>query len=153
MVRCKIDDAAISTLADLLHSNTIIQELWLQGNNISQQGAHELSTALKCNTSLLTLSLLGCHSITELGALALTQSLHDNNSLNRLELPDKFQKIGEQETGYASIQPRLKWFADYTKKSEVNLSRKKVDCELLSESVIKLYIHFYTHHQKLLKAL
>ena len=79
------------------------------------------------------MSLLGCQSITELGALALTKSLHDNSNLNQLELPDEFQEICERETGYASIKARLRWFADYTQKLEVDLSGKKVECELLGE--------------------
>lgn len=149
-------DAATSTLADLLCNNSIIQELWLQGNNIGVRGATELSRALKHNTSLVKLSLLGCQHITFVGALALTESLHSNHNLRQLELPDEFQMACKRVTGYASIKTRLKWPADYTRMSIVNLRKNKVDCELLGESVIKfnqyifLNLFAYIHSQELL---
>lgn len=130
----------MSPLVNLLHNNTI-QELWLQGNDISHHGATELSIALTNNTSLSRLSLLGCESITHIGAVALTKSLCNNSSLSQLEMPVAFQIACEEVT---PIMTQVKWFANYTVKSVVDISNKVVDCELLGESVIKVTFILYT---------
>lgn len=135
----------------------MIEALWLQGNDIGQEGAYKLAGVLSHDTSLLKLSLLGCNSLTERGAEALTRSLSSqisgeacspkedyNSSLSQMELPDIFMRACERGTaGYDSIKERLKWFADYRHRSVVNLSGKKVDCELLGESVIR---YSTSHH-------
>lgn len=133
LVGCHIGDASISQLIEILHNSTTIKELWLQLNNIGQQGAKALSRALKCNTSLLTLSLIGCHSITSAGAIALTNSLHDNSTLNQLELPEVYQTDIEGNCGYDSIKARVKWSADIADVSVVDMGGKEIDGELLGK--------------------
>ena len=78
LVGCSISDQQISKMAPGLHHSAALRELWLQANPIGEQGASVLAEAIRNNTTLAQLSLLGCGSIGNKGATALVQSLITN---------------------------------------------------------------------------
>ena len=55
----KISDEGAKALAEALKVNTALQELYLGGNNVSDEGAKALAEALKVNTALQKLWLGG----------------------------------------------------------------------------------------------
>ena len=130
---CSIDDSTVIRLATLLHYNNVLRELWLQVNDIGQQGASEISRVLKSNKSLETLSLLGCSSITSSGAIVLVNCLHDNSSLKRLQLSEAYKSDCAKEPGYSDVESRVEWCADVTQQSTVKIVGRSVNCEVLGK--------------------
>lgn len=122
----------------LIKRSAVLQEIWLQLNDIGQQGAGELSRALNESGSLLTLSLLGCSSITSTGAVMLVASLRKNSSLRRLQLPEAFESDCKAVPGYESVKGRVEWYADITQQSAVEIVGKTVDCDVLGTSSVSV---------------
>ena len=73
-----------------------IKSLYLRSNNISDGGAVALAQALHQNSTLKCLNLSN-NSISDSGAVALAQALHHNSTLERLYLYDN-DAIGKQGT-------------------------------------------------------
>ena len=134
---CSIDDNTAIRLAALPHYNNVLRELWLQVNDIGQQGARELSTVLKSNKSLETLSLLGCSSITSSGAMVLVNCLHDNSSLKRLQLSEAYKSDCSKEPDYSDVEEWVEWCPDITQQSTVKMEKKSVNCEVLGKSLVQ----------------
>lgn len=141
---CNIEDAAVNYLAALLGSSTVLQEFWLQLNNIGQQGASQLAGAMIINKSLLTMSLLGCSFITSTGATNLVNGLHHNISLRQLQLPEAFKSDCQKLSGYELVQDRVEWYPDVSQQSTVEIVGKTVDCDSLGMSSVNKNEHVVT---------
>eukprot|EP00760_Papus_ankaliazontas_P000392 PhM_4_TR10063/c0_g1_i1/m.103852 len=84
---CGIRDGALSVLCHALPTNRTLTHLDMSTNDISAQGAHELSQALVWHPSLKYLNL-SSNRITDDGACALAGMVEANNVLQTLELQD-----------------------------------------------------------------
>ena len=133
LVGCSIDDSTAIRLAALLHYNNVLRELWLQVNDIGQQGASELSRVLKSNKSLETLSLMDCSSITSGGAIVLVNCLHDNSSLKQLHLSESFKSDCAKVPGYSDVVARVEWYPDITQQSAVKIENKTLNLRVLGK--------------------
>ena len=65
LFNASIDDAGTTQLADVLCTNTSVEELWLGANEIGEAGATQLADALGTNTSVEKLELRWGNSISE----------------------------------------------------------------------------------------
>ena len=85
-ITCKeISDAGALALAQALHHNSTLTDLYLSNNSISDAGAVALAEALHHNSTLTQLDLSN-NSISDAGAVALAQALHHNSTLTQLYL-------------------------------------------------------------------
>ena len=80
-----ISDAESDNLAQALHHNSTLKELYLSKSNISDGGAVALAQALHHNSTLEELNLSN-NNISDAGAESLAQALHHNSTLQRLNL-------------------------------------------------------------------
>ena len=84
--RLSNQNGEIASLARALETNTSLQELYLDHNEIDAEGAMALANMLRENTTLQVLQLSSNH-IHDKGAQAFAQVLaNDNTTLRRLEL-------------------------------------------------------------------
>ncbi|CAF2018622.1 unnamed protein product, partial [Rotaria magnacalcarata] len=92
--QCKILDLSAnhirsegaSALANVLGTNPILEELYLDHNCVSDMGAQLLAQAISANNTHLRVLYLGSNSITYEGAQHLAEMLKTNRTLNRLYL-------------------------------------------------------------------
>lgn len=70
-----VDDEGVQLLAGYLQKNPPLQKLLLELNNITDKGALNLGEALKINTNLKELNLMGNKSITNAGLKSLGEAL------------------------------------------------------------------------------
>ena len=80
-----ISDAGAVALAQALHHNSTLKDLYLSNNRISDAGAVALAQALHHNSTLKDLYLSN-NRISDAGAVALAQELHHNSTLKDLYL-------------------------------------------------------------------
>ena len=80
------DDGAVA-LAEALHHNSTLKELYLSTNSIGDDGAVALAKALHHNSTLKIL-YLSYNGISDDGAVALAKALHHNSTLDGLILSD-----------------------------------------------------------------
>ena len=83
--RISIGDAGAVALAQALHHNSTLKNLYLSNINISDAGAVALALALHHNSTLKLLDLSN-NNINDAGAVALAHTLHHNSTLERLYL-------------------------------------------------------------------
>ena len=81
----QISDEGATALAQAMKGNTTMQELYLGHNQISDEGATALAQALKGNTTLQQL-YLGSNQISDEGATALANAMKGNTTLQQLSL-------------------------------------------------------------------
>ena len=96
-----IGEKGISTLSQVLKTNTTVTQLNLKGNLIDPSGAKLLGEALKVNTSLTDLNLSASKTktpIRALGVKAITDALLTNTTLKTLELRNN--AIGDSGASY-----------------------------------------------------
>jgi len=91
----KIGNAGIAAIADALHSNETLEQLFLSDCKIGDQGAAAFKEALKVNKTLRTLEL-ALNKIGEQGAISLADALTTNSTLVELDLDNN--KIGQKGT-------------------------------------------------------
>ena len=87
-----IDDEAAKILGEYLHDDSVIEDLDLNSNYISDVGVEYLAAALYYNKTLTCLDL-GSNELSDGGAEALAQALMSNTTLKRLGLNSN--KIGD----------------------------------------------------------
>ena len=78
-----IHEEGASHIAELLNSTSIVNQLVLDHNRISNKGLQTLFDALKQNKSLKVLSVYNC-GLTNTGVASLADALHTNNTLMKL---------------------------------------------------------------------
>ena len=78
-----IHEEGASHIAELLNSTSIVNQLVLDHNRISNKGLQTLFDALKQNKSLKVLSVYNC-GLTDTGVASLADALHTNNTLMKL---------------------------------------------------------------------
>ncbi len=80
----KIGNAGVKSLARMLKSNTMLQELHLSMNEIGDQGVVALATALAKHNRTLRLVDLEKNQIGDKGVMAMARALQVNSSLEQL---------------------------------------------------------------------
>jgi hypothetical protein len=91
----RLGDEGVSVLADALKSNCTLRVLDLGRNRFGDQGARDLAEFLRSNSSLQELNVWG-NSIGPSGAAAVAEALRANRSLRLLvgaENSDEFERI------------------------------------------------------------
>ena len=91
-----ISDVGAEAIAQALHHNSTLKQLYLSFNSISDVGAEAIAQALHHNSTLEQLCL-SHNSISDTGAVAIAQALHHNSALKRLYL-NANDDIGEEGT-------------------------------------------------------
>ena len=102
-----ISDAGATALAQALHHNSTLKELYLYNNNISDAGATNLAQALHHNSTLKKLNLIGNDGIGEEGTRQLVQALTVNTSINTLYLPKRCEEYASQCMEYNAVKTRI----------------------------------------------
>ena len=96
-IRCNgVSDAGAVAVAQALHHNSTLTQLYFSNSSISDAGAVALADALHHNSTLTELNLSNS-SISDAGTVALAQTLHHNSTLTRLDLYGN-DGIGEEGT-------------------------------------------------------
>ena len=85
---CKDDDEVLQAI-EQKQQFSLAATLWLNGNNIGDDGAKSLSESLKVNSTLTTLNLCE-NNIGDDGAKPLSESLKVNSTLTYLSLCSMF---------------------------------------------------------------
>ena len=83
-----IGPSGITAIANALVSNTSLEELNLNNNNVGRNGAKAIAKAITNNKTLKKLLLYCDSKINEESAMTIMRSLHHNNTIIKLELPD-----------------------------------------------------------------
>ena len=73
-------------LINALANNTLLQQLYMSGNEIGQDGAIAIAKAITNNRTLKTLTL-GNRTMDKESAMIIMRSLHCNNTITILGLP------------------------------------------------------------------
>ena len=107
-----ISDTGAVALAQALHQNSTLKELYLSNNNISDGGAVALAHALHHNSNLKELNLYGNDAIGKEGTHQLVQALTVNTSITKygLLLPSRCEEYATQCTQYNTVKDRI-WFS------------------------------------------
>ena len=110
LVNCGITDTGVRELSETLKINKTLRGLFLRSNyGITSLGAHYLSDILLINTSLQKLSLWATN-ISEDGATELCTALYQNQSVNKLFLPEHRESHCQQLNMHENIKSRLTFF-------------------------------------------
>ena len=122
-----------SCLANSLHDNNTMRELFIDLRKVPTKmgtvGAMALSEMLKVNRSLTKLTLWNDKSLGETGARALINSLQYNNTLEHLELPERYRRKHFSEAELSEMDSRVTFVDKKTaKKKEKVHSDVTVPC-------------------------
>ena len=98
-----VDETAAFELATKLHSNNVLQQLWLRGNQLNTAGAMFISNSLKCMSTLQVLDL-SFNSIGYQSADNVVAVIYSNPTLKQLWLDGN----GLLDTGVVQICRALK---------------------------------------------
>ena len=83
----QLEDEALRLLAVYLEENPCLRSLSIGDNNFTDDGLGLLISALKENTNLNHLNLLGCHSFSDISLQALEETVREiNMSLYVIEI-------------------------------------------------------------------
>ena len=107
-----ISDAGAVAIAQVIHHNCTLKELNLSNNNISNAGAVALAHALHHNSTLKELNLSGHYAVGKEGTHQLVQALTENTSITKygLLLPSRCEEYATQCTKYNTVKDRI-WFS------------------------------------------
>ena len=116
LMRMSISDAGAVALAQALHHNSTLKELFLSNNNISDAGAVALAQAIHHNSTLKWLHLSGNNGIGKEGTHHLVQALTENTSITTsygsgdLTLPLRCKEYATQCTHYNTVKKRIRFY-------------------------------------------
>ena len=107
-----ISDFGAVALAQALHHNCTLEDLYLSNNRISDDGAVALAQALHHNSTLEILDLSGNDGIGKEGTYQLVQALTVNTSItyHGLTLPWKCKEYATQCTQYNTVKSRIRFW-------------------------------------------
>lgn len=101
----RIGETAATSVGKMLETNDKLTHLWLETNQINDQGVEAIATALqKSNRTLEQLYLSGNELITDRRVTGLIRMLDENRALTQLELSD------------CSLSPNGRWQLDCIEK-------------------------------------
>ena len=101
---CMVPSTAL--LLRRTHSLTV---LWLGSCSIGEDGACQLAEALRDNSTLRELQLVG-NPLGERGAKALVESLAHNTSVKDLWLPQQYKDMTSNSVVYDRVRKRIYWY-------------------------------------------
>jgi Ran GTPase-activating protein (RanGAP) involved in mRNA processing and transport len=137
----EITSVGASFLADGLQNNTILEQMYLSNNCISDMGVYSLTKILSANNSTLKLFDIGTNGITDVGAQYLAEMLKTNTTLSLLALSGN--KINDR--GIQLLANALTYHN--TSLEELYLCRNTFVCA----STIDILIDMLLHNQSLKK--
>ncbi len=97
-------------LSKALNHSLKLKDLQLQRNVFDYKGALELAKVVSGNSSIETISMLGCNAIGKDGVIGLLRSLSSNETVRQMFLPDEFEQ--DAATDYTYLATRVAWLPD-----------------------------------------
>ncbi len=131
---CGIDNFGMTVLSSALECCTKLQDLQLQRNRFEHEGALKLAKVVRGNSSIKTISLLGCNAIGEGGVATLLESMSNNRSVRKIFLPDAFEYSATST--YSQLATRVVWLPDIASQNVVKLCDTRVNLNYLSEFLV-----------------
>ncbi len=95
-----------------LHSHPSLQTLDMWGNTFGERGGVAIAGALAGGEmgNLQNLGLYYCHSLGEAAAVKLVDSLENNTTMRKLELPRKYRgHVNRSSAVYSEVKDRVEW--------------------------------------------
>ena len=128
----KISSEGVSILVNAVRNPSILEELYLDHNHISDLGVQLLAQAISNNNTNLKVLYLGSNSITHVGAYHLAEMLKTNQTLRRLNLSEN--NMGDQ--GVQSLADALNFHNRFL--LHLDLNSNKLENDLTIDQLVNM---------------
>lgn len=137
----KLGDEIITAVAELLETkDCAIKEVYLDGNEITDDGAERLAAALSQNSSVIVLSLMQ-NKITDQGGVKIAEVLSNNSSLTSIDFRDN-QVSDQTAVAFSTmLETNSSLKTLYLKDNDITNVGGLKFCELLEKNINKTLKH------------